>query len=637
MDAGAPAGGDPLRILVVEDDELDRRAVHRCLQQSGIRATVDEAASAAEVLERVGHTVYDCVLLDYYIPGAQGHFLLEAIRAAAPAVPLVIFTGRGDEEVAVEVMKAGAADYLPKASLTPERLAACLRHAIELARAAAARRRAEDELRAQEARFRTLANTIPQLAWMMDAEGSRHWYNQRWLDYTGTTLEAMQGSGWRQLHHPDHVQRVVDGIRRSLDTGEPWEDTFPLRSADGQYRWFLSRALPMQRDDGTIVGWFGTNTDITERLEAERVVRESEERLRRALEIETVGVIFFTMDGVITGANDAFLRMGGYSHGDVAAGRVRWDELTPPEWRPQSGQAVEEFGSTGRPAPYEKECLRKDGSRWWALFAATRISATEGVQFVLDITEQKKAEVERERLLALERRARAEAERATRARDEVLAIVAHDLRSPIHTVLGAAAMLARPLAEELRQRHVEIVQRSVKAMDRLIADLLDVARIEAGTLSIRPAPLDVRALVDETLEPFALPALARQIKLGFESAADIPSVTADRDRLGQVLSNLIGNALKFTPDGGRVSVRARSLEGPVQISVEDSGQGIAAEELPHVFDRFWQGDRASRSGAGLGLAICKGIVEAHGGRIWAESTLGRGTTFHITVPGGTVA
>jgi PAS domain S-box-containing protein len=178
---------------------------------------------------------------------------------------VVIFTGRGDEDIAVELMKAGASDYLPKASLTPERLAAAIRHALELARTAAARRRAEDELREQEVRFRTLANAIPQLAWMSGASGGRDWYNQRWYDYTGTTLEEVQGWGWQKVHHSDHVQRVTASIQRSLTSGEPWEESCLLRGKDGQYRWFLSRALPIRDEQGRIACWFGTNTDINER------------------------------------------------------------------------------------------------------------------------------------------------------------------------------------------------------------------------------------------------------------------------------------------------------------------------------------------------------------------------------------
>ena len=185
----ASAIGAPLRLLLVEDDELDRRAVRRCLQQCGIPVIAEDVTSAEETLQRIASNGYDCVLLDYYIPGVRGLALFQKIREVAANMPVVIFTGRGDEDIAVELMKAGAADYLPKASLTAERLASSLRHIIELSGAAQARRRAEDELRAQEARFRTLVNAIPQLAWMAAADGAIYWYNQRWYDYTGTTFD----------------------------------------------------------------------------------------------------------------------------------------------------------------------------------------------------------------------------------------------------------------------------------------------------------------------------------------------------------------------------------------------------------------------------------------------------------------
>ena len=500
----------PVRILVIEDDELDRRAVCRYLQQCGILVTADEAASAEETLDRIRSVNYDCVLLDYYIPGVDGLSLLSRVREAAPDVPVVIFTGRGDEDIAVELMKAGAADYLPKASLTAERLASSLRHAMELRRAAEARQRAEEELRAEEARFRTLANASPQLAWMTDASGARTWYNDRWYEYTGTTFEEVQGWGWQKVHHPDHVRRVTDGFRRSIETGEPWEDTFPLRGKDGTYHWFLARALPIRSENVSIAGWMGTNTDITE---------------------------------------------------------------------------------------------------------------------------QKTAEAERERLLVLERKARIEAEHAIKARDDILAIVAHDLRNPMQTIMTAATMIRlRDNDADLRKHNVALIESSMKDMERQISDLLDVTRIEAGSLAIRQARVDVRALISETLELFRPQANEKEITITSEIPPNLQPLSGDRDRLAQVLSNLVGNALKFTTAGGRVSLRAGALEGAVQISVEDSGTGISAAHLPHVFDRYWQVDRLSRNGAGLGLAICKGIVEAHGGRIWVESTVGRGTTFHFIIP-----
>jgi PAS domain S-box-containing protein len=518
-----PAIGAPLRLLLVEDDELDRRAVRRCLQQCGIPVTAEDATSAEETLQRIASVRYDCVLLDYYIPGVTGLALFQKIREVASAMPVVIFTGRGDEDIAVELMKAGAADYLPKASLTPERLASSLRHIIELSAVAEARRRAEEELRAEEARFRTLVNAIPQLAWMTDRTGARYWFNDRWYDYTGTSFEEVQGWGWRKLHHPDHSERVVQTMRHSFDAGEPWEDTHPLRGKDGTYRWFLSRALPIRGEDGSITNWLGTNTDITE---------------------------------------------------------------------------------------------------------------------------QKNAEAERERALALEQQVRSQAERATRARDDVMAIVVHDLRNPMNTILTSATIIGDSLEKQAEKgvgsfnpalsadlkTCVEAIQSSIKAMDRLICDLLDVARMEAGSFSIQQTHVDIGALLEETLKLCQSQARAKRITISAEIPAGLPPVNGDRDRLDQVLSNLLGNAFKFTPEDGQVVVRARKVDASVEITVEDSGLGIPAADLPRIFDRYWRGDRASRDGAGLGLAICKGIVDAHGGKIWVESALGRGTTFRFTVP-----
>jgi PAS domain S-box-containing protein len=390
--------------------------------------------------------------------------------------------------------------------------------------------------------------------------------------------------------------------------------------------------MPIKDGEGRVLRWFGTNTDITDRLEAERALAASEERFRRALAIETVGVIFFTIDGEITDANDAFLRMAGYTRADMDARRVQWDTVTAPEFMPQSRRAAEELKATGRTAPYEKQYVRPDGTRWWALLAATRLNEYEGVKFVIDLTAQKLVEREREALLNREREARAAAERATQVRDEVLAILAHDLRNPLQSVLGAASMLALTAEHDKRQRPFHVITRAVRRMERLVTDLLDVARIESGTFAIRQERVDTSTLLHEAVELCESQALAMHVALAAEVGDDVKPMRADRDRLLQVLSNLLGNALKFSNAGGKVVVRATNADGAVQLSVKDSGRGIPTADLPHVFERFWQADRATRNGAGLGLAICKGIVEAHGGRIWAASTVGRGTTLYFEIP-----
>jgi PAS domain S-box-containing protein len=504
----------------------------------------------------------------------------------------------------------------------------------ELAAEKAARAAAEDayrQLRERETEFRTLANAIPQLAWMADPDGRRYWFNERWYEYTGLQPGQCLGLGWQLALHPDDRAQVFEGQLAAFKAGREWEDTVALRRADGEYRWFLSRAKWIKDADGRIVRWIGTNTDISEHLESKRALVASEDRLRRALAIETVGVIFFTVDGDITGANDAFLRMSGYTRDDLTAGRVRWDDLTAPEFVAQSQRAVDELKATGRTTPYEKQYLRPDGTRGWALFAATRLNEHEGVEFVVDLTAHKAVEREREALLDRERDARADAERATKLRDDVLAILAHDLRNPLHLVLGSAAMLALTAEQDKRERQVKVIERAVRSMERLVTDLLDMARMESGTFGVCKERVDTRALIDEAIELCASQALARQIDLGAEVPGDVEPMFADRDRLLQVLSNLLGNAVKFSDAGGKVMVRAANTGGAVQISVTDSGHGIPADDLPHVFDRFWQADRTSRAGAGLGLAICKGIVEAHGGRIWAVGAVGRGTTLHFEI------
>jgi signal transduction histidine kinase len=244
------------------------------------------------------------------------------------------------------------------------------------------------------------------------------------------------------------------------------------------------------------------------------------------------------------------------------------------------------------------------------------------------------AGIEGERLLDLERVARAQAERATQLRDEMLAMVAHDLRDPLHTIaVGLETLLKlQPADVERAARQIAVMQRTVRSMNRMILALLDVTRIEGGNFVVAREHVQVQPLLDEVLELFEALAKERGISLTCHAPEGLPDVIGERDRLIQVLSNLIGNAVKFTPPRGRISVNAQLLKKTLHFSVEDTGSGIPSESLPQLFDRFWQADRTGRVGTGLGLPIAKAIVEAHDGRIWAESVVGRGTTFHFTVP-----
>lgn len=225
-----------------------------------------------------------------------------------------------------------------------------------------------------------------------------------------------------------------------------------------------------------------------------------------------------------------------------------------------------------------------------------------------------------------------EAQQALRARDEVLAVVAHDLRNPLNTIDLAAALLLETAPESSQTKHLEIVSRSAKRMDALIQDLLEVTRLESGRLKIELRPAHVGPLLREAAAMLRPLATARSIELEVEVDDTMRPVLMDSARILQVISNLVGNAIKFTPADGSIRLGCQRTERDVRFTVADTGAGIPPEQLPHVFGRFWQANGSDRRGIGLGLSIARGIVEAHGGAIWVESTLGDGTTFSFTLP-----
>jgi signal transduction histidine kinase len=223
---------------------------------------------------------------------------------------------------------------------------------------------------------------------------------------------------------------------------------------------------------------------------------------------------------------------------------------------------------------------------------------------------------------------------AISARDEVLAFVSHDLRNPLQMILMASEVLELPIPDDRKAVQVQAIRRAAMRMSRLIEDLLTVSEVEAGRLSLEREPLLLDAVFEAVCSQFESLAMQKRQRLHWKVAADVPAIEGDPHRLVQALSNLVGNALKFTPEDGLVVVLAVRDGGEVLVSVEDTGIGIPEAEIPHVFTRFWHAGRANRGGAGLGLAIARGIVEAHGGRSWVESRVGVGTRFYFTLPIG---
>jgi signal transduction histidine kinase len=222
------------------------------------------------------------------------------------------------------------------------------------------------------------------------------------------------------------------------------------------------------------------------------------------------------------------------------------------------------------------------------------------------------------------------------ARDDMIGIVSHDLRNPVNAVkMLTGVMLDRQSKEAIPAEMVDyasVIRQAAEQMDGLISDLLDVTRVEAGRLAVAMHRENTEELLSDALRTLAPVTEQKSIRLRLTAPDDLPEVNADRERIGQAISNLVGNAVKFSPAGGEIVVRVAVLEKELIFSVSDKGQGMTPEQLSHAFDRFWQSSRTDRQGAGLGLAITKGIIEAHGGRIWAESSPGSGSTFYFTLP-----
>ena len=358
-----------------------------------------------------------------------------------------------------------------------------------------------------EERFRALAENVPQLAWMADGEGNIYWYNRRWYEYTGTDLTEMHGWGWEKVHHPEHIGRVVETWSRSLKDGVGWEDTFPLRGAGGEYRWFLSRAFPVADAHGKVQRWIGTNTDVTEQRAA----------------VDALAV------------------------------------------------------------------------------------------------------------------AKEAAEAGSRAKDEFLAALSHELRTPLTPVLLSAAALQEEerLPADVREQ-LGMMRRNIELESRLIDDLLDLTRIAHGKLKLREQTCDAHVLLRLALETVRQEAESKNLQVEVTLSATRTRLRCDEARVQQMFWNLLKNAVKFTPYGGRIRVSSREREHSFVLEVTDTGIGIAPELLEQIFRPFEQAGLANNhqfGGLGLGLSISRSVAEMHGGTLTAESAgKGRGATFRVELP-----
>lgn len=355
--------------------------------------------------------------------------------------------------------------------------------------------------------------------------------------------------------------------------------------------------------------------DNTTRKQTEIRMKEKEEQLRRLIDANVIGVIIKSLDGPIFEANDIFLKMVGYTRSDLEEGKVDWKLMTPPEYLKNVLKYEKEILSKGSVIPFEKEYIRKDGTRIPVLIGDVLLEkdTKKTITFILDMTKQKEVD---------------------QRKDEFIALASHELKTPLTSLKMYAQLIQHTSAKLKDERAIRLMGSMDKQIDKLtelVNDLLDVSRIQSGKLQYKKELFAFDKLIRETVEE-----LQRVTKhtLLIEGQTK-QRVRADRDRIKQVLTNLITNAVKYSPKGDKVILSLKTWENAVQVGVEDFGIGVPVELQKRIFDRFFQVDRPlshTYPGLGLGLYITKEIIERHQGSIWVESKKTQGSTFYFTIP-----
>ncbi|HEY8607852.1 MAG TPA: PAS domain S-box protein [Noviherbaspirillum sp.] len=497
-------------------------------------------------------------------------------------------------------------------------------------RNASARIQAQERLRESELRFRLMADAIPQIVWIVGADGNAEFFNRQWSTYTGVDLRTITPAAVSQsfVHPDDHAATMLAWEQAQRD-GSVFSVEHRIRSASGEYRWFLVRAEPYRDpDSGEILRWFGTSTDVHDRKLAEAALRKSEARYRSLFESIDEGFciidLIFDANGTpcdyrFREVNAVFAQQTGLRD---AVGRTMREFA--PEHEQHWFDIYGKVAVTGEPIRFQNEA--KSLNRWYDVYAF-RVDEPDARRVAVlfnDITGRRRNEQD----LRV----------SARRKDDFLAMLAHELRNPLAPITAAADLIAagNVSAEKLPQVSAIIV-RQARHMTELLEDLLDVARVTRGQVSLDDAMVDLKAVIAEAVEQVRPLTEEKSHRLEVHLSAEPALVRGDRKRLVQVLANLLGNAAKYTPAGeGLIVLRLAVDPATVRLAVSDNGIGMSPGLITRAFDLFAQGERTSdraQGGLGIGLALVRNLLTLHGGAVSIESGgAGRGTTFHVTLP-----
>ena len=506
-----------------------------------------------------------------------------------------------------------------------------------------AQKRSEEALRINEERMRRITDATQDALWEIDLKTKQLWWSEAARPLFGHSPSELQIglADWYNGIHPEDRERVHSKFETfmSIDGMIDWSDEYRFLRADGVYIYIHDQGRKFCNAIGEPVLVAGAMVDITERKAAEQALRESEERFAKAFRASPDALVISRIaDAVILEVNDSFVALTGHDRKQlIGKSMLALDIYVDPDIR---GRALKILEEKGRVRDIKVEIKRRSGEVRLLQFSAEPLDLRGEhcwLNIGRDITEQDRAEKDREQLLVKEKAARQEAETSNRMKDEFVATISHELRTPLAAILGWAHMLARGTLSESQTRHaVEVIRRSAQSQARLVDDILDTSRIITGRFSLEAKPIDIAGVFQAAIEIIRPSAEAKGLTLqvGINDPGSI--VLGDANRIQQIIWNLLSNAVKFTDEGGRIDARLTRVRNRIEISINDTGIGIETEFLPHVFERFRQEDSTSTrkyGGVGLGLAIVRHLAEVHGGSASASSPgKGLGSTFKVNFP-----
>ena len=504
-----------------------------------------------------------------------------------------------------------------------------------LAGVAIERKLTQEALRVSEYNLSLIINSILALAWSARADGSADFFNQHYLDFVGLSAEQARGWGWTVAVHPDDLDGLAGTWQSILASGEAGEAEARLRRFDGEYRWFLFRANPLNDESGNIIKWFGINTDIEHRKRAEEKLRRSEESLLEVQRLSNMGSWKHDIaSGEVTVSPEIYRIFGVQPDEDISSAEF-WLSRNHPEDQQRIQELFERCESQKTEYESDYRIVLNDGTIKHLHAVGHPVVSQSGeliemIGTAMDVTEHKRAEEERERLRQLETEL-AHMNRVT-ILGELASSLAHELNQPISAAITSANACLRWLAHNPPD-----LERARAAATRIEIDGSRAAEIiqrlrafyKTGAPPKREL-VDLNQVAGEMLALLRNEADRHSIWLRTELALELPHVMADRVQLQQVLMNLLLNGIEAIMDGaGELTIRSQTTQGGLLISVSDTGVGLPTEKPDRIFNAFYT---TKPQGTGMGLAISRSIIEAHGGRLWATPNAASGATFHFTLP-----